>query len=78
MNEELQNEIELERAAFKPWLKYKIGDIVILKGDEKKRQMVILNYLLSDPTPDYLVCWLNSQAKEERAGYPEKALIKSE
>lgn len=69
--------IELEKMTFKPFLKYKIGDVVYLLSDvEKKTSMVIKDYDLDDDNcTDYYVTWLNSQGKPEIECYPEECLL---
>lgn len=72
--------IELEKMTFKPFLKYKIGQVVFLKSDQdKSHPMTIKDYDLDDDNcTDYYVTWLNSQGKAEHESYPEECLTLKE
>jgi len=69
-------DMELEKEIYKPFLKFKIGDQVFLKSDEKKTYpMIIVGYDLQEYNcDDYLVSWFNSQGKIENDSFPEEAL----
>ncbi len=69
-------ETEILKNLNKPFLKYKIGEIVYLTIDlEFKNPMLIIDYELEDINcNDYYCRWLNSQGKPETEAYPEEVL----
>lgn len=68
---------EFEREVLKPWLKFRVGDIVYIKTDfSRQTPMVIKAYALNDDVFDYHCIWFNSQKSREDCAFPEKALIK--
>ena len=70
-----------ELKSYKPFLKYRLGDVVIFKDDHKKREMVIANFHTinyRDRKEDYLCKWVSSQGKPFQKSFKEKELIKVE
>ena len=68
---------DLEAAKiYKPWLSYKIGTVVYLKSDIKRRcPMTIVLLLWESPEVDYRCSWLNSQKVEELSCFHDLTLI---
>lgn len=66
-----------EIRAFKPKLRFVIGDIVFLKNDpEKKIPMMIVGYAYFDDSKiDYHVFWINSQRTAEHMEVHENVLF---
>lgn len=68
-----------ELKAYKPYLKYRLGDIVIFKEDPKQREMVIANFHtinFRNHKEDYLCKWISSQGKPFQKSFREKELLK--
>lgn len=66
-----------EIRAFKPKLRFVIGDIVFLKNDkEKKIPMMIAGYTyFNDNNSDYFLQWLNSQKTVEHMRVHENIIF---
>lgn len=70
--------INIEMKQAQQHLRFRLGDTVYFKSDEKrKRPLTIVRYSLiwdDDETDDYFVSWLNSQGKPEEMAVPDAAL----
>ncbi len=73
----LPESIKDELQAFKPFLKYQLGDVVFLVTDEKKEwPMMICGFDTNEDYPtDYFCTWLNAKGEKETESYPEECLI---
>ena len=58
-------------------LKYKLGDIVFLKNDPRRKNPLVISKVDSDnsETWDYEIKWFNSQRKLESAQIREELLV---
>jgi len=56
---------EREKQAFKPWLKFSIGDTVYLKSDIKKTTPLTVFAYIFDDGIDYKVVWINRKGIAE-------------
>jgi len=64
-----------EAKAIKPYLRFRVGAVVYLTSDTKKRcPMSVTNYLVSDDHVDYALRWTNSQNTMEVDFLPDSAL----
>ena len=76
MNNLIDNKLDDDLLRLKPYLRFKIGDVVCLKGDpNQKALMTIVNAIISDQD-DYVCTWLDSQKKRNSAFFPDAALVK--
>ena len=65
-----------EMRAFKPNLRFKLGDCVYLKADKKKNTlMTVTAYAGPEHEFDYVLKWLNSQKTMECVWMIDAALI---
>lgn len=76
-DEEVELSADETIRAFKPKLRFVIGDIVFLKSDpEKKIPMMITGYTYFDENKnDYHLTWLNSQRTAEHIEVHENVLF---
>lgn len=68
---------KLEILASGKSFKYKLGEVVFLKTDLKRKYpMLIVNFKTENEYTcnDYFCTWLNSQGTKEQEGFPQECL----
>ncbi len=66
---------ELQRESQKPHLRFRIGDVLYLNGDLKRKcPLTVSSYIFFEDEKDYVVVFPNSQNKMEKEFLSDKAL----